>query len=79
MEGLVSALSEEDYFYSLIRKLCKSMIFRYLINEKGKIVIVSYLKEKFFQILICRPNGAVVREAGCCTRGSGFESRVRHG
>ena len=26
-----------------------------------------------------RPNGAVVREAGCCTRGSGFESQVRHG
>ena len=25
------------------------------------------------------PNGAVVREAGCCTRSSGFESRVRHG
>ena len=25
-----------------------------------------------------RPNGAVVREAVCCTRGSGFESRVRH-
>ena len=25
------------------------------------------------------PNGAVVREAGCYTRGSGFESRVRHG
>ena len=26
-----------------------------------------------------RPNGAVVRAAGCCTRGTGFESRVRHG
>ena len=26
-----------------------------------------------------RPNGEVGREAGCCTRGSGFESRVRHG
>ena len=26
-----------------------------------------------------RPNGAVVREASCCTRGSGFKSRVRHG
>ena len=26
-----------------------------------------------------RPNGAVVREAGCCTRGSVFESRVSHG
>ena len=24
----------------------------------------------------CRPNGAVVREAGCCTWGSGLESRV---
>ena len=25
-----------------------------------------------------RPRGAVVRKAGCCTKGPGFESRVRH-
>ena len=31
------------------------------------------------QFLVGRPNGSVVREAGCYTRGFGFESRVRHG
>ena len=31
----------------------------------------------YFPIVRSRPNGAVVREVGCCTRGSGFESRVK--
>ena len=35
---------------------------------------VKYRDEKF-----SRPSGAVVREAGCCTKDPGFESWVRHG
>ena len=27
----------------------------------------------------CRPSVAMVKEVGCCTKGPGFESRVRHG
>ena len=26
-----------------------------------------------------RPTGVVVRDAGCCTKGPGFEFQVRHG
>ena len=37
------------------------------------------LKICIIRIILGRPNDAVVRAAGCCTKGPQFESRVRHG
>ena len=68
-----------------IRKECYLKI--RIISRNILTVKINQFYSQYFSEMICnsvivqpgRPNGAVVREAGCCTSGSWFESRVRLG
>ena len=51
-------------------------------SEKGLGVALAHQKDNEVHpiIFLSRPTGGeVVRDAGCYTKGPGFESRVRHG
>ena len=49
-------------------------------NIFGKIKKILYLKDlKVILTSNHRQSGAMIREAGCYTKGPGFESRIKHG
>ena len=53
---------------------------KYLCNFYGMVdfsVLNKFIVEVLF--IICRPTGVMDRGADCYTKGTGFESRVRHG
>ena len=63
-------------------KFAKLYIIAFNILNKDLLFIMELsliVKRPIFLIGVSPPNSVVTREAGCCTKGSGFKSQVRHG
>ena len=65
------------FFITFIRRMIQIL----LLTQFSRILGVSSKNNKSLTIFLykySRPRGVVSREAGCCTKSPGFESRLRH-